>query len=574
MLIHHSVVHQILRLALLSAIFCGSQKSFATILTDAQKPSAQAFEAMRYGNFTHMVYRLTISPDGKKSYQTPDEFVEGFDANAYAEQIHAMGMEYVIFTAWHAAMYHLGPNQALDKWLPGHTTKRDLIGEVADALQQRGIKMIIYAHPNDGHDLTPEEQAKCGFVKPADGENALMPVFNDFINEVYAETAKRYANKPNVIGYWWDSWGANGGAVDMPRLRRTLLAAMPRAIILSNYYHGDFIDFTSLEKYYPLDGQDRIDNVIVQKDNQSTVFAGGWWCGGLGESSVYSPENLFKFTVLNACSGAPGGMAWAVSPTSNGSTWAGNCLEVMQKLGSYIRAIRPSICGVAPSVNWPIDENTTVSSSKGYGATRSLDGRKEYIHVIKKPEGQSLDLEPTVDVFDSARLLSNGHLVKMESTPKSFRLTLGNGDHWDSLHTVIVLERDMNAKTPVLRQKSVSHDDKAIRYTGAWESRASHQHTQSSGACAEISFVGTRFAWYGVTGQDHGIARVIIDDGPPVIVDCYSVNRNDRALCYSVRLPYGKHTVRIENSGEKNLAGKGRFIEIGNLVTLEGLAPP
>lgn len=102
--------------------------------------------------------------------------------------------------------------------------------------------MIIYAHPNDGHDLTPEEQAKVGFAKPADGVNAPMPVYNDFLNEVYAELAARYAEKSNLLGFWWDSWGANGGAIDMPRLRRTLLQAMPRAIVLSNFYDPEFID--------------------------------------------------------------------------------------------------------------------------------------------------------------------------------------------------------------------------------------------------------------------------------------------------------------------------------------------
>lgn len=68
----------------------------------------------------------------------------------------SMGMEYVYFTGWHKAIYCLGPNQALEKWLPGHTAKRDLIGEIADALHTKGIKLMIYAHPNDGHDLTTD----------------------------------------------------------------------------------------------------------------------------------------------------------------------------------------------------------------------------------------------------------------------------------------------------------------------------------------------------------------------------------------------------------------------------------
>ena len=91
--------------------------SSATVLTDAQNPTAAAFETMRYGIFNHVVYRLSIDPDGQKNYQSLDEFVDGFDVNTWADQIQAMGMEYVIFTAWHAAMCHLGPNDALDRWI-------------------------------------------------------------------------------------------------------------------------------------------------------------------------------------------------------------------------------------------------------------------------------------------------------------------------------------------------------------------------------------------------------------------------------------------------------------------------
>ena len=45
----------------------------------AQKPNAEAFRAMRYGLFSHVVYRLTLAPDGGKEYRTVDEFIRGFD---------------------------------------------------------------------------------------------------------------------------------------------------------------------------------------------------------------------------------------------------------------------------------------------------------------------------------------------------------------------------------------------------------------------------------------------------------------------------------------------------------------
>jgi hypothetical protein len=427
----------------------------ATTLTEAQKPSADAFKSMRYGLFTTVTYTLTITPDGQKSYASLDEFANGFDVNAYADAVQSMGVEYVFFTAWHFAMYSLGPNAALEKWLPGHTSKRDLIGEVADALNQRGIKLVIYAHPNDGHDLKPEEQEKIGYLKALKKGVPPIPKFNDFINEVYAELVGRYANKPNVIGFWLDSWHANGDRLDMPRLRNTILTAMPRAILLSNRYIPEFIDFYSLETYYTNGPAGDINNLIARNENQSTVFCGYWWCRSLKETSPYSAETLFKFTVLNACTGAPGGMSWAVSPAADGKTWTGNTLEVMQKLGAYIQPIRASLCGVAASPNWQVPDKSNFSASPGYGATRSLDGKKDYLHVLKAPQGKSLEvtLPKACDKcgakpasFKSATLLKNGHPVKMEKTEQALRFTLAESDTWDPLDTVIVLELETGAQ--------------------------------------------------------------------------------------------------------------------------------
>ena len=543
---------------------CLNTTAWTVELTEAQQPSAAAFKAMRYGMFTHIVYRYTNTADGKP-YHSFEEFANGIDVTAYSDQLKAFGVEYLIFTGWHAAMYNLGPNAALEKWLPGHTVKRDVIGELADALNERGIKLIIYAHPNDGHDLKPEEQERVGFIKPEKGVARLMPKFNDFINEVYAETASRYAKKPNVLGFWWDSWHGNGGAVDMVRLRKTLLTAMPRAIVLSNNPSREFVDFDSLERYYTKGPFDTIDNLIVENRNQSTIFAGNWWCGGLQEKSLYSPETLFKFTVFNACSGAPGGMAWAISPVSDGKTWASDNLNLMTKLGSLVQAVRPALCGVSASRNWPVKSHTPFMESQGYGATRSLDGSREYIHVLKAPrEGKKLTINPAFERFKSAHLLGNGHPVKLDSRADAFVLTLDSADSWDMLDTVIVLERDTT-----LTHRGFAPEDSALVYSNNWRTMGSKRYTNSGEATVDFSFSGTNLAWSGVTGPDHGIAQVRIDGDAAKTVDCYALTRTEPAVCFTAELPLGKHTVRISSTGKANPAAKGNCVEITGISVLE-----
>jgi alpha-L-fucosidase len=532
----------------------------ATVLTEAQQPSADAFRTMRHGIFNHVVYRLTICPDGRFNYKSLDEFVDGYDVKTWADQIQSMGMEYVIFTEWHLAMYNLGPNAALDKWLPGHTAKRDLIGEIADALNERGIKLIIYAHPNAGHTLPPDEQEKVGFAKRPNHQTGVLPKYDDFINEVYAEVANRYAKKPNVLGFWLDSWTGNKGAINIMRLRETILREMPRAILLSNNWDSKAIDFHSNECYYDRGGPDNIDGLVAGVSHQSTIFAGGWWCSYRHERSLYSPETLFKFTALNACAGAPGGMAWAVSPLSDGKTWATSNLAFMVRFNGYLQPIRESVCGVIPSYNWPV-QRCTFSTSAGYGATRSPDGSKEYVHVFRAPEGKTLDMTPALETFKSARLLSNNHPVQMDSQSDAFRLTLDAADRWDPLNTVIVLERDTTISI-----KTIANDDPGITYSGSWAKNASCHFCRDAGAYAEFTFTGTKFAWYGVKGADHGIATIFVDGKVVADVDTSSAKRLDDTRCYIGTVPAGKHTVKVMNK-------KGGFIEIQRFAVAAEVQP-
>ncbi len=73
-------------------------------------------------------------------------------------------MEYVIFTAWHADINPLFPSQTMKKWgLAGHDCRRDLLGEIITALNAKGIKVMLYTHPRDGHDLRGDDQRKTGW---------------------------------------------------------------------------------------------------------------------------------------------------------------------------------------------------------------------------------------------------------------------------------------------------------------------------------------------------------------------------------------------------------------------------
>ena len=56
------------------------------------------------------------------------------------------GAAYVLWSVTWGNQYISAPIESLDAIIKGRTTKRDLLGEMANALHARGIKLIFYYH--------------------------------------------------------------------------------------------------------------------------------------------------------------------------------------------------------------------------------------------------------------------------------------------------------------------------------------------------------------------------------------------------------------------------------------------
>ena len=122
---------------------------------------------MKYGFFVHYAWggaahAVTHNADGSVPSDI-NALAGGFDAPGFAGDLASFAVEYVIVTAFHANMNCLYPCVALDQWVPGHTARRDLIGEMIRAVTARGIAVLLYTHPRDGHDLSPQDQMAAGW---------------------------------------------------------------------------------------------------------------------------------------------------------------------------------------------------------------------------------------------------------------------------------------------------------------------------------------------------------------------------------------------------------------------------
>jgi hypothetical protein len=86
--------------------------------------------------------------------------VDAFDVKRFMEQFAQAGADYLLFTSTHALQMLPAPHPVLDKILPGRTCKRDLIGELADALARQGKPLLVYYnHSCNSKNDPPWEEA-------------------------------------------------------------------------------------------------------------------------------------------------------------------------------------------------------------------------------------------------------------------------------------------------------------------------------------------------------------------------------------------------------------------------------
>jgi alpha-L-fucosidase len=161
----------------------------------AHRASTGWFVKAGYGAMFHWT-DFTQPRDGvKKPYP---EAVNAFDVDAFARLMGEIGAAYVIFTLNHAHPHCPAPIQSWEAIHPEWTTRRDLIGDIADVLEKRGIRFLLY--------INSPVLTKLGDI----GTNGLYELtcseeqFTEIHKNVLSEIGSRYRDK--LAGYWFDSW--------------------------------------------------------------------------------------------------------------------------------------------------------------------------------------------------------------------------------------------------------------------------------------------------------------------------------------------------------------------------------
>lgn len=177
-----------------------------SILLPENEKRAPGWFRANWGLMFHYLEDVTTSADAW------NQRVDAFDVPGFAAQLAGAGVPYVIFTLGQNSGHYCSPNAAYDAIVgrsPSKCSRRDLIGELAAALEKVGVRFLAYV-PSGAPALDPVAverlQWKWGYEKPwpYDGKptGERLAAFQRHWEAVLREWSLRWG--PLVSGWWLD----------------------------------------------------------------------------------------------------------------------------------------------------------------------------------------------------------------------------------------------------------------------------------------------------------------------------------------------------------------------------------
>jgi len=310
------------------------------------------FESARWGVFAH--YLPSAAGQDVARNMTVDNWnrlVDGFDVNGLADQLGDLKAGYYSITIGQRAGYCCAPNATYGEIVGPELnwfSRRDLIADLADALERKGIRLMVYlaALPPRAPAIAEKFQLKKAgkeieyesFSRLSD-EDPDLPITpsQELWEDVIREWSLRWGS--NVSGWWIDCAyqkfleASFGGVPNFSSFARAMKAGNPESLVTFNkgvlhagqhklerysiaddYTAGELTDalplFWSWDKD-PSGYQTREDFDLIP---HTLGFLGDFW--GAGEQPRLPDELVVGFTqYMNQHSGV---CSWDVPPMANG----------------------------------------------------------------------------------------------------------------------------------------------------------------------------------------------------------------------------------------------------------------
>ncbi len=293
----------------------------------------------KYGIFVHYQYRILLGYSVATKPQFPEpsrmsavewnRFVDGFDVQGFANQAAEARVGWVIFCLDdHYYSWPCTPNQAFDTYTgyaPGRKcSRRDLIGELADALNAKGVKLICYFAGLNGY--MKEPRVSSGLKDDGNAQSPPSAECRRRRTEILKEYAGRY--KDRIAGWWFDGVELNSYE-DLPFDWNTIDSivhrANPRGVIAFSYggneqacVHRGTDDYTAGDTWSRQDL-----SLLTPKARPAQgdlLWHGKIYCGnvyhGQGNANQFSDQELIDWIKTCNSQGGVCTLDWPLDPAT------------------------------------------------------------------------------------------------------------------------------------------------------------------------------------------------------------------------------------------------------------------
>ena len=252
------------------------------------------FAGKRWGVFTH--YLPVPAGDGTGAYCSSEEWnqrVDQFDVELLAKNLHEVGADYFCITIGQNSGHYCSPNPVYDELVgifPSKCSRRDLILDIANALEPYGIDLWVYL-PSGAPCAEPQAMERLEWIIDATGHR--LASFQRKWESIIREWSVRWGTK--VKGWWIDGCYFPDDMYNFPdepnfaSLAAALRAGNPDAVVGFNrgleypfLIQSDSDDYTAGEvgEQLPIPSKRDLENLGGKKLHVLS-YLGRTWSDGL-----------------------------------------------------------------------------------------------------------------------------------------------------------------------------------------------------------------------------------------------------------------------------------------------------
>jgi len=201
------------------------------------KPDLSWMREGKYGLFIHWssgTYPLFGSKPARHNYEWG---VNTFDVEAFADMVSETGASWVTFTTCHGGEIFPAPIKMRENLIPGTTTERDLIADLAEALNKRDIKLLLY------YNMSPRGKFAIKLGADKNPEKWFRYLI-DFARAV----SLRYGT--SIAGWGYIDSSVSAYELNMPweKYYRAMKAGNPDAVVaISSHWWAQYSPFNDLQ---------------------------------------------------------------------------------------------------------------------------------------------------------------------------------------------------------------------------------------------------------------------------------------------------------------------------------------